>query len=338
MNRSLRFVSLTILTFVVFTISPLAATSIHASTNSFKGINWADTRDNFQAGWVIPDGLYSSDNYATVQTKANNILGGFQNNLGANTVRLPINPASVSQSWWGSYTAAFDTALSKGMKVIIAYWSNANGVVESNFWTMWTTVVNKYGSNSNVYFEIMNEPHGYSASAWTNLAAQWLSTYPSVPASRVIVDGTGYSDSLSSVGADSRLKNCLLSLHIYPDWHKGDTTEAAWKTELENHLAGYDSRAIVTEFGAPMTSGTGYSGPVLNYNIGENNINGNLYIAYMYGIPNQMRANGIGSVYWAGLKSGDSYTMEKLNGSAPNFSLSNTNASGRVQLRWGWGY
>jgi hypothetical protein len=107
---------------------------------------------------------------------------------------------------------------------------------------------------------------------------------------------------------------------------------------LENHLAGYDSRAIVTEFGAPMTSGTGYSGPVLNYNIGENNINGNLYIAFMYGVPNQIRADNMGAIYWAGAKDGDSYRMENISGSGTNLTLSNSNASGRVQLRWAWGF
>lgn len=335
--KPLRFVLVTAAALVIFSLGLPGSRPALASTRAFAGVNWADARDNFQSGWVIPDALSASDSYSTVQTKANEILSGFQNNLGANTVRLPINPPSVAQSWWGSYTAAFDTAFSKGMKVVIAYWSNNNGQIDSNFWTMWTTVVNKYGSNGNAYFEIMNEPHGYTASQWTNLAAQWLSTYPNVAQSRVIVDGTGYSDSLSAVGADSRLKNCLLSLHIYPDWHKIDTTENAWKTELENHLAGYDSRAIVTEFGAPMTSGTGYSGPVLNYNIGENNINGNLYIAFMYGVPNQIRADNMGAIYWAGLKDGDSYRMENLNGSGTNLSLSNSNASGRVQLRWAWG-
>jgi endoglucanase len=313
-----------------FVPSPLA----HAATTSFAGVNWADVRDNFNSGWVIPTGLSSSDSYATVQTKASKILAGFQNNLGANTVRLPINPPSVLQSWWGSYTAAIDTALSRGMRVIIACWgaSSSAGTVSNltDFWNMWQTVVNKYGGNSNVYFEIFNEPHGYSASAWTNLAAQWLSKYPSVPHGRVIVSGTGYDTSLSAVGGDSRLSGCLLAVHIYPDWHKSYTTENQWKQELINDMAGYQSRAIVDEFGAPMTTG-------INYNVGENNINGNLDIAFMYGVPNEIRTLGIGAVYWPGLRGSDPYTMEQLNGSGTNISLSNTNASGRVQLRWAWG-
>ncbi len=333
--RTMLIVALFGISAVALYVTPgfIKPSSAHAAT-TFAGVNWADARDNYNSGWVIPDGLTASDSYATVQTKANNILAGFQNNLGANTVRLPINPQSVAQSWWGSYTAAIDTASSRGMKVILGYWtaSTSQGTVSnlSAFWTMWQTVTNKYGGNGNIYFEIMNEPYGYSATDWTNLAAQWLSTFPSVPQYRVIVSGTGYNDNLSAVGSDSRFSGCLLSLHIYPDWNKSYTTENQWKQDLINRLAGYSSRAIVDEFGAPMTTG-------INYNVGENNINGNYYVAFMYGIPNQIRAFGMGAVSWAGLKSGDTYTMEHLNGSGTNISLSNTHASGRVQLRWAWG-
>ena len=334
-----RMVRLAVLVIAVLGIA-MATLSVqprnaHAAVASFAGVNWADARDNYNTGWVIPTGLSASDSYATVQAKANIILAGFQNNLGANTVRLPINPPSVLQSWWGSYTAAIDTASNRGMKVILGCWtaSSSQGTVSNltDFWNMWQTVINKYGGNGNVYFEILNEPYGYSATNWTNLAAQWLSKFPSVPRGRVIVSGTGYNDNLSAVGSDSRLNGCLLSLHIYPDWNKSYTTENQWKQALISRLAGYENRAIVDEFGAPMTTG-------INYNVGENHINGNYYVAFMYGVPNQIRIYGMGAVYWPGLKSGDSYTMEQMNGSGTNISLSNTNASGRVQIRWAWGY
>ena len=101
------------------------------------GVNWADGRDNFVDGWVIPSGLTAGDNYTTVSAKANAILTGFQNNMpGVNTVRLPINPPSVSDSWWGAYTGAIDRALSKNMKVILACWESAsshNGTIAVSY-------------------------------------------------------------------------------------------------------------------------------------------------------------------------------------------------------------
>ena len=50
----------------------LQAQPASAATNQFKGVNWADTRDNYNTGWVIPDGLAASDNYSQVYSIANN--------------------------------------------------------------------------------------------------------------------------------------------------------------------------------------------------------------------------------------------------------------------------
>jgi hypothetical protein len=42
----------------------------------------------------------------------------------------------------------------------------------------------------------------------------------------------------------------------------------------------------------------------------------------------------MGTVVWAGLKTGDNYSMEYHNGSG----LANNDSSGVTQVRWGWGY
>ena len=41
------------------------------------------------------------------------------------------------------------------------------------FWNMWKTVVDKYGSNDNAYFEIFNEPNMYSKSDLVTLYTSW---------------------------------------------------------------------------------------------------------------------------------------------------------------------
>ncbi len=302
-----------------------------AATNQFRGVNWADERDNFVDGWVIPSGLAASDSYQTVRTKANRILTGFQNNLGANTVRLPINPSSVLDSWWTSYSGAIDEALALNMKVIVAYWEGASsrdGLVdnESQFWSMWQAVVSKYQNNSNVYFEIFNEPHGYSASAWANFAAQWLNAFPAVPRGRIMVSGSGYSEDMIAIGNDSRFSDCLLSMHIYAFWGTY-TSEEQWRQLFRQRVGNHYNRTVVTEYGVPMTTGINYNGP----------INGDVNVAFMYAIPNQMREYGMGSVYWPGLRSGDSYTIQQLNGSGTNITLSTTNESGKFQIQWAWG-
>src|SRR5689334_16041188 len=67
-----------------------------AGTSQFKGVNWADPRDNFVNGPVIPSGLSTSDNYATTYAKASAIVSGFQANLGANMIRLGMNDKTTS--------------------------------------------------------------------------------------------------------------------------------------------------------------------------------------------------------------------------------------------------
>lgn len=306
------------------TTDPIVKTS-NAGTSGFKGLNWADPNDNFASGNVVPSGLSASDSYATTQSKANNILAAFQQQ-GANTVRLPINPPTVAGTWWSGYTGAIDAAVSKGMNVILGCWESStsqDGLVDdmTAFWSMWQTVVNKYGGTSAVYFEVFNEPHGYSVSSLNNLYAQWLTNYSSVPAGRVLLDGAGYATDVNDVGADSRLSGCLLSYHNYTWFNNGLTTSADWESSLQG--VSYPLRTIMTEFGIPMTTGNNYLGaPGSNRDIG-----------YFEGVTNQLRASGMGGVYWPGLRTGDTYSLLTLSGT----TLSVNNSSGLSRLQYAWG-
>lgn len=97
------------------------STSAHASTSQFDGVNWAVPDDNLVTGDIVPVGLADTDDYATTYTKATSILKGFQA-LGANTVHMAFNQATVSDSWWNGYTAAFDAAGALGMNSVVAPW------------------------------------------------------------------------------------------------------------------------------------------------------------------------------------------------------------------------
>lgn len=312
-------------------LGPTAAPA-HAATNSFRGVNWADERDNFVDGTLVLGGLSTSDSYATTQTKADRILSGFQNNLGANTVRMPVNYATVSGSYWNSYTGAIDEATGKGMKVILSYWegdSSRDGKVDNltQFWSMWQTVVTKYSGDANVYFEPMNEPHGYSDTDWKNLAAQWLSTYPGVPRGRVVISGTGYNQGLTTIGSDSRFNGTLISRHIYQFFDTSRHTEASWNSALTDSVGGYASRVIMDEWGAPMTDGR-------NYDAASGSDD---FVNYIRGVSAAARSLGIGTVYWPGVRPNDTYRIQNISGSGTSLSLTTTNASGRDRLRYSWG-
>lgn len=307
----------------------------HAATNTsqFRGVNWADPRDNYANDPVVPSGLSTADSYSTTYAKATAIIAGFATNLSANTVRLPINPYTVNGTYWSSYTGAIDAALAKGFKVILSYWegtgSAKDGLVDNltSYWAMWQTVTNKYGGNSQVYFEPMNEPFGYSQSAWANLVAQWISTYPSIPKSQIFVSGTGYNDNVTSVCADSRFNGAYLSLHHYGFWNTSQTSVAGWVSDFLNRIGSCASRTVVDEWGAPMTTGLNYNGAV----------NGNYFIAFVQADTSAIRALNMGSVYWPGLRTGDTYSMETLNGSGTALTLTNNSSSGVSCLKYAYG-
>lgn len=289
-----------------------------------RGVNWADPSDNFKDGFVIPTGLNSKDNYKSTASKAIPILGAFQA-IGANTVRLPINPPSVLSSWWDSYTAVVDEATQRGMKVILCCWeslSYRDGKVDNleDFWKMWQKVVLKYGNNKDVYFEVINEPFSYSFSELTDLYQQWLSNYAAVPRKRVLLDGTGYAQIVNGIGSDVRFNGCLLSYHNYT-WFNGSLTVADWEGEI---LAiNYPERTVVSEFGIPMSSNKNY----LNTSTNDRDE------AYLQGITNILREKKIASVHWPGLRSGDFYSLLTLS----PLGLSINNTSGLKRLQHGWG-
>lgn len=306
-------------------------TTAKVGAASIAGLNWADGRDNFVDGWVIPSGLEAADSYTTVVAKTNAILDGFTSKIsGVNTIRIPINPPSVSESWWASYQGVIDKATSKGWKVIIACWessSSKDGMIDNTtaFWSMWTTVVNKYQGNANVYFEPFNEPHGYTLAQLTTIYAQFLSTYPNVPKGRIILGGTGYSENVTGVGADSRFSSCLLGLHNYAFWATRSVTQ--WRADWRSRVGSYASRTVITEFGAGMNSGKDYQ----NGNQTDNEI------AYIVATSDVCRTDKIASVYWPGLRDGDSYSLFTRGGSGSNITINTVNNSGVFRVRYGWG-
>jgi hypothetical protein len=130
-----------------------------SATNSaeFKGVNWADQRDNFVDDELVLSGINAADTYSEVQTKSAVILTGFQD-AGANTVRLPVNPSTVMGSRWQTYKGSIDKALALGMKVVLAYWegnTSKDGLVDNTYtyWRMWDSVITNYKTKGNIYFE-----------------------------------------------------------------------------------------------------------------------------------------------------------------------------------------
>ena len=278
-----------------------------AETASFHCFNWADAGDNFQTGALVLTGMSASDSYDTVLASSNAIISGFKTVLGATAFRMPINETTVNTATtWAAYKGIFDAAISQNMKVMIAYFlpPGSNHIADMTAWnTMWSTVVAAYGPNDLIYFDVFNEPSGYSATAFITLVQQWMTANPSVPANRVIVAGTTTDIDVNQQGA--ALPNCLLSLHIYDS--VGNTVAAA-EAALKTHAGPYYNRTIVTEYvGASL---------------------------FMQGITTQMKAYGMGSCYWAGLEGTGG--VAKLSGTAPNYTLTVNDAATLTVIQSGW--
>lgn len=306
------------------------------STSGFKGVNWADQRDNFVNGVLYPSGLSSTDTYASAEVVANQVVGQLDSITGANTVRMPINEPTVSTDW-STYTGAIDGALSHG-NVILAYWAYSGGKPAdvTAFYQMWDKVVAAYGGNPHAYFEVINEPYAYSTTDLDNLYNDWLTRYPSVPRGQVILDGAGYATNVAAVGGDSRLNNTLIAVHDYSFFVGSPyNDENQWASGLASTIGSYASRTIATEWGAPMSPGSknGVSYNTIDYSVPS----GSYFADYVRGVSSELRTLGVGSVYWPGLRDGDWYSMTSKTGSGSSIALSLVNASGLLRLQYAWG-
>ena len=334
--RTALSVVLRLLALVVLAGGMLAAgpEQARASTAGFKGVNWADARDNFVNGELYVSGLGASDTYSSAAATADQVIGQMYSITGANTVRMPINEPTVSR-YWNTYTGAIDTALSKG-KVILAYWAYTGGKPPNmaGFQQMWDTVVGKYGGNPNAYFEVINEPSGYGTTDLNNFYNGWLARYPGVPRGRVILDGAGLAQNVPAVGGDSRLNGTLLAVHDY-SFFAGYESEIEWANHIGGYIGAYADRTVATEWGGPMAPGSknGVHYNTIDYSIPS----GSFFADYMRGVSEKLRSLGMGSVYWPGLRDGDWYSMTAKSGTGSGIKLSLVNPSGLTRLQYAWG-
>jgi hypothetical protein len=317
-------------------VLPFFAAKASANTSQFRGVNWADQRDNFQSGVLYVSGLSSSDTYSSAFATGTSVMSELMSKLGANAVRLPINEATVSQ-YWGTYTGAIDAVLAKGM-VVFCYWDSAksNKPPDMNaFWNMWKTVVDKYGGYDNAYFEVFNEPNMYSKADLVALYTSWLTRFSTLPRGRVILDGTGNAQNVPDIGSASELDGCLLAVHDYSFFGSDTwTSESQWTSHLRGEVGNYADRTICTEWGGPMSPGSknGISYDYLDYGKSPTNY----FEAYIRGMSSQLRAWNMGSFYWPGLRDGDWYSMTIRSGTGSNLVLSIPNQSGLAQLQNAW--
>jgi hypothetical protein len=332
-------VPLGVLSYASATAAEPAAEPAQLAASDFKGVNWAMPGDNFTDGPVVPEGLSESDDYDTVYAKATAIVEGFASTIGANTVRLPINTQSVPGTPWGdAYAGAIDAATDAGFNVILSYWEDgaASGgtIADMNaFNAMWDSAVATWEGNSQVFFEPMNEPHGYAAGDWMNVAATWIADRPTVPKERIFVSGTGYNQDVTGVCADSRFEGTYLSVHFYTFFNPGMDYNG-WVDLVNSRVGDCGTRTVADEFGAPMDDGRDYN----DANSSDE------FVRYIRGVTDTAATLGMGTVYWPALGGKhnnrpdyDWYSLFALGGSGTDLTLTVRNPSGIDRLHHAWG-
>ncbi len=319
----------------VFFLVFILCANLFAITSQFRGVNWADKRDNFVSDVLLLSGMSLSDTYESASIIAERVIGQFQELLGTNSVRIPINEPTSSK-FWNTYTGIVDVGLSKG-RIVFGYWGPAQPSGPKNmndWWKMWETVVNKYGKHPNAYFEIFNEPHMYSVEELRNLYAEWLKKFPDVPRDHILLDGSGLAWNVPDIADDPRFEGCLFAVHEYTFWNMSITTEEGWKRSFQGKVGKYVDRTVCTEWGGAMSPGekNGVHYDYMDYNSAPTNY----FMAYIRGMAEQLREWQMGSFYWPGLRDGDWYSMTKRSGEGANIKLQIANQSGLDRMQRAW--
>ncbi|MCQ2102539.1 MAG: carbohydrate-binding protein [Fibrobacter sp.] len=314
-----------------------SAVNSFAITNQFRGVNWADKRDNFVSDALVLSGMAGVGSYDGAVTVAERVIGGFVEQLGTNSVRLPINEPTVTGSYWNTYKGVLDVALKYG-RTVMGYWGPAQPAGPkdmNNWWKMWEVVVKTYGDNPNAYFEIFNEPHMYSKTELRDLYAKWLEKFPDVPRDHILLDGSGLAWNVPDIADDPRFDGCLFAVHEYTFWNMSITTEQGWMNSFKGKVGKYADRTVATEWGGAMGPGdkNGVHYEVMDYNDPNPK---NYFMAYIRGMSEQLRQWKMGSFYWVGLRDGDWYSMMKRSGEGANIKLEIVNQSGVDRMQYSW--
>ena len=320
---------------IALAATAFSAVNSFAVTSQFRGVNWADKRDNFVSDVLVLSGLSLSDNYQSASVVAERVIGQFQELLGTNSVRMPVNEPTILTAF-DMYSGALDVALEHG-RLVMGYWGPSQPSGPKNmddWWKMWAKLVEKYGDHPNAYFEIMNEPHMYSKNDLRNLYATWIEKFPKVPRDHIILDGSGMAQNVPDIADDSRFEGCLFAVHEYTFWNMSINTEQGWKNSFKGKVGKYIDRTVCTEWGGAMAPGdkAGVHYETMDYNSTPTNY----FMAYIRGMSDQLREWEMGSFYWPGLRDGDWYSMTKRSGEGANIKLEVVNQSGLDRMHMAW--
>ncbi|GAA2576299.1 hypothetical protein GCM10010399_02430 [Dactylosporangium fulvum] len=335
------------ITLIVVSSAPKADAAIGFDPSQFRGVHWSRLGDNFTPDRLVLQGLSANDDYNSARSKADAMFAAFQNDLGANTVRLPINPATTA---WNTYNGVIDAATARGFKVILCYWvQDGTNMVPAGFlatWNqMWDTLAARYRSNPLIYFDPINEPIGFNTTQWLDFAATWVARMNTagIPGNRLFIegaqlDGGGWGSDLRPLCNDSRFNGVYLGLHRYA-FPYGSRTYDQWVSDITTLMGNCASRTVIEEFGASADTGVDFNATPTGTTDKE--------VAYLRAITDVVRNYHLGAI-WCHVIGGrttspdhDTLNILRLagsfDGSSNNLPLWTPNPTAVDRLKYAWG-
>jgi len=242
----------------------------------FVKYNWQNSSDIFKVDtsqvYPIIDNLMAiaSDSVVPavrIPLTASSWLGVNTSASAGNREKYP----NLGQQYQGFISDLVDTYTSYGIVTILdLHWTDDDtdnagmaGKTTTNCVDFWDSVAVMFSGNSNVFFELYNEPHRVDQDAWMNGNSEYSGMLEMLAAVRkhstnpVIIAGYGgYAyDADSLVQLDANLgseNNVMYNFHPYMGPNQaGDTKKcpAGFEAALQTVLSGTDKPVIITEFG-----------------------------------------------------------------------------------------
>ncbi|MEV6130549.1 ricin-type beta-trefoil lectin domain protein [Streptomyces violaceusniger] len=351
-RRVLTWVLAALTLLVIVPLRTVADASPAAADNSldpsqFHGVHWSRLGDNFTPDRLVLQGLSPDDDYNSARNKADGMFAAFQSSLGANTVRLPMNPATAR---WNTYNAVIDAATAKGFKVVLSYWSEdgSNKITDSYLPTwnqMWDTIIARYRSNPLIYIDPMNEPVGFTTSQWLDFAANWINraSAAGLPRNRMFIEGAqadagGWGSDLRPLCGDSRFDGVYLALHRYA-FPYGARSYEEWVDDIKTLMGNCPAHTVIEEFGADADNGIDYDATPNGTTPKE--------VAFLRAITDVIREYHLGAIWCHGIggrttsPDHDSLNILRLysafDGGTENLPLWTPNPTAVNRLKYAWG-
>ena len=271
------FIIKTTMAIVAIAMALLAPAPAHASlpanTAGFHGGNWSST-GLIGDTTMYPYGITSSTTPAEATNVALTAACDFKA-VGINFVRFPVNPCTVNGADggpenWAVSQACINELVAQGLNVDICCWyiDQTNGQIpDGGLWeAMWQTIDGVYGGNTNVYYEPINEPWGYTPESKLSddVYQFFLNDYGiTKPKDHIILDcGFNNQVPISSLYNDANLDGCFLTTHPYASGtFGGNRSVYGQETNLEAQIGNSTiaKRVMMTECGACTLNGLDYN-------------------------------------------------------------------------------